>query len=170
MKSQTVIIAILVISSIIMVAWLPCQAGDNAIYGCANKKNGRIRHFSIYPLTCLTAEYPVTLYGTIGTVEKIGQLACVTARPGISEDSGGLEVSIAYQKNITITDWNEVFDLFGGPKFGLSCKNEWIMVSCTQDKSDEVPVDIDIKDVGCFRDATVNPYGASIYVTCCKIM
>jgi hypothetical protein len=170
MKRQTVTIALLVIFNIIMATWLPCQAGDNAIYGCANKKNGQLR-LSINPIKCSKSEYPVTL----GTVTQSGQLACVTANAGWSEDGVGVSAEISYQKNITLSDWSEVFDLLvgdpnpqGGYKFGLSCKNDWIMVSCTQ--SDGAPLDIDLKDYGCGRDEAIPNDPASIYVTCCKIM
>ena len=99
------------------------------------------------------------------------QLACVTANIGTD-----LVADIAYQKNITNIDPSEVFEIWkgdvnqeGGYKFGASCKNDWVMVSCTQ--SDGEPLDIDIKqDIGCARDEAILNDPANIYVTCCKIM
>lgn len=61
MKKQTVIIAILMILSFLLITWLPCHADD--IYGCAKKNKGTFRIVSDHS-QCKKSEYPVTLYGT----------------------------------------------------------------------------------------------------------
>lgn len=63
MKKQHFFIAILVIFTITICAWLPCQADDNVLYGCAQKKKGNLRLVSD-PSQCKKSEYPVTFSGT----------------------------------------------------------------------------------------------------------
>lgn len=109
------------------------------------------------------------------------KLACVTANIGQdAEDYFNLTAEISYQKNISVSDPSEVFGIWAdthiseeGYKFGAYCKNEWIMVSCTQANEgevDEAPVDIDIKqDISCARDTAILHDPASLYITCCTI-
>jgi hypothetical protein len=141
MRKQIMVKSIFMFLCFLLVTWLPCQAAP------PNKP----------------PKY---------------QLACVTANIGQDADNNfELTAEISYQKNISMSVPSEVFEICKGDvnqkgcyKFGAYCKNEWIMVSCTQN-SGEPSYEIDIKqDIGCARDREVFHDPAKIYVTCCKIM
>ena len=70
MKKQTGAISFLTILCFLFVIWLPCQAADNEIYACKNKKTGTPR-FVNAPNKCKKTEHLVTLNGQTQAVDPI---------------------------------------------------------------------------------------------------
>lgn len=58
MRTRNMIIALLLISCFLFVAWVPCEAADETIYGCVNKK-GRVRIVGSLD-ECKSKETPLT--------------------------------------------------------------------------------------------------------------
>lgn len=98
MRKQTILISILTIFCFLIVAGLPCQADDNVLYGCAQKKKGNLRLVTD-PSKCNKSEYPVTLSGVnpydellafaTGSVTSYGSLGCESSNAGCTITTEG---------------------------------------------------------------------------------
>lgn len=103
MKKEPIIIAMVTIISFLLFAILPCQADDNVLYGCAQKKKGNLRLVSD-PSKCNKSEYSVTLsegnqqnqnpYDELlafatGSLTSYGPVGCESSTAGCTITTGG---------------------------------------------------------------------------------
>jgi hypothetical protein len=111
MRKQTILISILTIFCFLIVTWLPCQADDNLLYGCVQKKKGNLRLVSD-PSKCNKSEYPVTLSGVnpydelkafaTGTITSYGSPGCESSSAGCTiTDQGTVAGNIIHNGTFT---------------------------------------------------------------------